>query len=55
LLRRRPIEVPVDPDARVAFMNGATLAEWMEFRRTNTITVSMHVKWWWRRTWRVLR
>lgn len=55
MLRRRPIEVPQDPDAREAFENGATVDEWSEFGRTNIITVSMHVKWWWRRTWRVLR
>lgn len=52
---RRPIIVPTDEHARRAFRNGATLEEWTEFRRTNIITVSMHVKWWCRRTLRKLR
>ncbi len=55
MLRRRPIEVPDEEPARTAFRNGATPDEWAEFRRTNIITVSMHVKCWWRRTGRRLR
>lgn len=34
---------------------GATLAEFHEYRRTGVVTLSMRVKWWWRRTRRVLR
>jgi len=35
--------------------NGATIAEFHEWKRTDVLTVSMRVKWWWRRTRRVLR
>ncbi|MDP4332583.1 hypothetical protein Q7F20_04320 [Curtobacterium sp. A7_M15] len=38
-----------------AWVDGATLAEWYEVERTGVVTVSMRVKWWWRRTRRVLR
>ncbi|OII13506.1 hypothetical protein [Curtobacterium sp. MCBA15_008] len=38
-----------------AWVDGATLAEWYEVERTGITTVSMRVKWWWRRTRRVLR
>ncbi|MFJ4297143.1 hypothetical protein [Curtobacterium sp. NPDC089689] len=38
-----------------AWVEGATLAEWYESERTGIVTVSMRVKWWWRRTRRVLR
>ncbi|MGU3408564.1 hypothetical protein ACLBWP_00520 [Microbacterium sp. M1A1_1b] len=55
MLNRRPLVVPTDEFERAAFQNGATPEEWTEFDRTNIITVSMRVKWWWRRTLRVLR
>jgi hypothetical protein len=38
-----------------AWDHGATRAEFDEYRRTGVVTVSMRVKWWWRRTRRVLR
>jgi hypothetical protein len=38
-----------------AWVDGASLAEWYEVERTGIVTVSMRVKWWWRRTRRVLR
>ncbi|PCN47904.1 hypothetical protein Csp2054_09855 [Curtobacterium sp. 'Ferrero'] len=38
-----------------AWVEGATLAEWYESERTGIVTVSMRIKWWWRRTRRVLR
>ncbi|MCJ1713835.1 hypothetical protein [Curtobacterium sp. VKM Ac-2922] len=38
-----------------AWQEGATLDEWNEYDRTGVLTVSMRVKWWWRRTLRVLR
>lgn len=44
-----------DDDEYWAWENGATLAEFHEWKRTDVLTVSMRVKWWWRRTRRVLR
>ncbi|MBF4604288.1 hypothetical protein [Curtobacterium sp. MWU13-2055] len=45
-----------DDDAELAaWLEGATVAEMAEAERTGVTTVSMHVKWWWRRTRRVLR
>ena len=38
-----------------AWQEGATVDEWREYERTGVVTVSMHVKWWWRRTLQVLR
>jgi hypothetical protein len=55
MTRRRPIEVPEDQRHLAAYAVGATPGEWQEFKRTHVVTVSMHVKWWWRRTLRVLR
>lgn len=52
---RKPIEVPADRAAQIAFAQGATLDEWNEYCRTHVITVSMRVKWWWRRFERTLR
>ncbi|WIB76055.1 hypothetical protein DEJ28_10200 [Curtobacterium sp. MCPF17_002] len=39
----------------IAWVEGATVEEWLEAERTGVTTLSMHVKWWWRRTRRVLR
>ncbi|MET3450152.1 hypothetical protein [Curtobacterium sp. 1544] len=44
-----------DDDEVDAWELGATMPEYREWRRTDVITVSMRVKWWWRRTRRVLR
>ncbi|WP_175470218.1 hypothetical protein [Curtobacterium sp. MCBA15_001] len=55
MLKRKPLVVPTDEFEREAFDNGATPEERAEFDRTNIITLSMHVKWWWRRLVQVLR
>jgi hypothetical protein len=52
---RKPIEVPTDDLGRVAFAAGASREEWQEYCRTYVMTVSMRVKWWWRRFERTLR
>ncbi|MFJ3033699.1 hypothetical protein ACIPC2_04710 [Curtobacterium pusillum] len=44
-----------DDDEVDAWELGATMPEYREWRRTDVITLSMRVKWWWRRTRRVLR
>jgi hypothetical protein len=54
-VKRSPIQVPEDRRHLAAYAVGATDAEWREFKRTQVVTVSMHLKWWWRRTRRVLR
>jgi len=48
---------PDDPvaDAFEAWLEGATLPELHEYRRTGVLTLSMRARWWWRRTRRVLR
>ncbi|GGK87828.1 hypothetical protein JOE58_001021 [Curtobacterium luteum] len=55
----KPLPDAMDPDRDDdeywAYENGATVPEYLEWRRTGVLTVSMRVKWWWRRTRRVLR
>ncbi|MGN8048586.1 hypothetical protein ACTJKO_02775 [Curtobacterium sp. 22159] len=46
---------PDDDAALIAWVEGATVEEWHESERTGVVTLSMRVKWWWRRTRRVLR
>ncbi|MCA5923026.1 MULTISPECIES: hypothetical protein [Curtobacterium] len=46
---------PEDDAAVDAWSEGATVDEWLESERTGVVTLSMRVKWWWRRTRRVLR
>jgi hypothetical protein len=48
-------DLDADDDVLFAWDNGATIAEFREWQRTGVLTVSMQVKWWWRRTRRVLR
>lgn len=57
ILRPLPDAPDVDEDDDVLFAwdNGATVPEFREWRRTGVLTVSLRVKWWWRRTRRVLR
>ncbi|WIE63534.1 hypothetical protein DEI99_009670 [Curtobacterium sp. MCLR17_036] len=57
ILRPLPDAPDLDDDDEVLFAwdNGATLDEWREAQRTGVVTLSMRVKWWWRRTRRVLR
>jgi len=38
-----------------AWVHGATVDEWFESERTGVLPLSMRLKWWWRRTRRVLR
>ncbi|WFR66282.1 hypothetical protein P9139_15380 [Curtobacterium flaccumfaciens] len=44
-----------DDAVLAAWVYGATVDEWLESERTGVVTLSMNVKWWWRRTRRVLR
>jgi hypothetical protein len=51
------LDGPDDPvaDAFEAWLEGATLPELHEYRRTGVLTLSMRARWWWRRTRPVLR
>ena len=57
IMRPLPDAPDLDEDDEVLFAwdNGATVDEWRESQRTGVVTLSMRVKWWWRRTRRVLR
>jgi hypothetical protein len=44
-----------DDDVVHAWMDGATTAEFDEWLRTGVLPISVRVKWWWRRTRRILR
>ncbi|MFJ3380936.1 hypothetical protein ACIPJ2_11055 [Curtobacterium sp. NPDC090217] len=55
-----PLPDAPDPDVDghdeyYAWVNGATIAEFREWKRTDVLTLSLRLRWWWRRTLRVLR
>jgi len=55
----KPLPDALDPerddDEYWAWENGATLEEFREWERTGVLTISMRVKWWWRRIRPTLR
>lgn len=56
ILRPLPDAPGIDEDDELsAWELGATMREWQEWQRTGVLTLSFRVKWWWRRTRRVLR
>lgn len=55
----KPLPDALDPDRADdeywAWENGATLEEFREWERTGVLTLSMRLKWWWRRIRPTLR
>ncbi|KTR46251.1 hypothetical protein [Curtobacterium oceanosedimentum] len=55
----KPLPDALDPDRDGdeywAWENGATLDEFREWERTGVLTLSMRLKWWWRRSRPTLR